>query len=376
MKIGIFLIIAICSVLPLLGQTATITSVSKMADDLIISFHGMTGMKYALEVCDEAIDRDRWLPTDTVLRAGYGDNFVVNKKNGGMRIFRLRRIGPPWVCPSGYICTPVFNPNKGTMTTPGFLGSISVTQNGEAVSKAYAGDQLVPILSFDVEAKGSDMNIQRVKLRMEEISAGLDTKFFFKIYKRLYVTVEEQLLSFASLDSSTVVRYDDDYYITIAGFNCVVPMNGKRTITIKADLYESIAYSDIDSEVYKIELAANGIRSLDGSGVDNFAGSTTENNIGQTATIGNIGSIAMSIITPATTDPSRPVKAGVVTINSDVVANSAVQPIQYYWTSDTGESGTSATFFPTFGSGRHWVKLQVVGKATEASALKWIDVVP
>lgn len=172
------------------------------------------------------------------------------------------------------------------ITTPGVEGTISASASSSGLaSTAYEGDTMVGILGIKVEAKNSDVALQRIKLRMDENTSGSDTKFYNKIYKKLYVTDGSNVLASSDLNSSTVVKDGSNYYLTIAGFNLVVPKNSSKTLVIKADLYGSIDSTDYDAEVYQLGLAANGIRGVDGAGIDQYAGGASDNGISRTTTI-------------------------------------------------------------------------------------------
>jgi len=165
---------------------------------------------------------------------------------------------------------------SGTITTPGVEGTLSVTQNNSGIaSTVYEGDDMVAILGFDVEAKTSDIAVQRIKLDLDE-STGSDTKFFNKIFSKLYVTEGGNILASIDLNSNTVVKDGSDYFITITGFNLVVPKNTKKQIVIKADLYSSIDSSDA-ALTYSIAFPSggNGVRGVDGAGIDQYAGAST-----------------------------------------------------------------------------------------------------
>jgi hypothetical protein len=132
-----------------------------------------------------------------------------------------------------------------------------------------------PVLGFNVEAKNSDVAIQRVKLDL-----GDTTAFYNHIYSTLYVTDGSNVLASTDLDSSTVVKDGTHYYVTLTGFNLVVPKNTKKQIVIKADLFSSIdsayyAANGAHTDTYPIALATDGVRAIDGAGIDQYGGSTS-----------------------------------------------------------------------------------------------------
>lgn len=161
------------------------------------------------------------------------------------------------------------------ITTPGVEGTLSVTVNNSGLaSTLYEGDSMASILGFNIEAKNSDIAVQRIKLHL-----GTNTAIYNKIYSKVYVTEGGNVLASSDLNSSTVVKDGSDYYITIAGFNLVVPKGVKKQIIIKADAHSAFDSTDISTfngnTVGTVALAANGVRGVDGAGIDQYAGGST-----------------------------------------------------------------------------------------------------
>jgi hypothetical protein len=148
-------------------------------------------------------------------------------------------------CPVGFTCTanagtattPVATP--GVITTTGVEGTLAVTSYSSGLaSTVYENDSMVAILGFQAEAKNSDIAIQRVKLNL-----GNSTKFYNKIFKKIYITdTAGAVLASSDLNSSTVIKDGSTYYITIAGMNSVVPKNSKKSFLVKADVYLSLIH--------------------------------------------------------------------------------------------------------------------------------------
>lgn len=161
----------------------------------------------------------------------------------------------------------------GSITTPGAEGTIAATESSAGtVSTVYEGDSMAPILGIKVEASGSDMAVQRIKFDLDE-SAGSDTKFYNKAYKKLYVTEGGNVLASIDLNSSTVIKDGTDYFVTIAGFNSVIPKGGSKTYLIKADAFSAIDSTDA-ALTFTLAVAANGVRAVDGAGIDQYSGTT------------------------------------------------------------------------------------------------------
>jgi len=166
-------------------------------------------------------------------------------------------------------------PGSTGITTPGVEGSIAATESSAGtVSTVYEGDSKVAILGIKIEATDSDMAVQRMKFDLDEDVTASDTKFYNKIYKKLYVTEGGNVLASADLNSTTVTKDGTNYYVTIAGFNSVIPKNSSKTYLIKADVYDAIDSADYSSETYTIAVATDGIRAVDGAGIDQYSGTT------------------------------------------------------------------------------------------------------
>ncbi len=156
----------------------------------------------------------------------------------------------------------------GGITTPGAEGTLTVTTNNAGlVSTVYEGDSMAGIYGFNVEAKNSDISIQRVKVNL-----GTDSKIYTKGYSKLYVTEGGNVLASIDLNSSTVVKESSTYYITVTGFNLVVPKGSKKQITLKADVMSSIESTDRTTLTsIGITVPSNGVRGVDGAGIDQYS---------------------------------------------------------------------------------------------------------
>ena len=219
------------------------------------------------------------------------------------------------VCPIGYTCTANPGTNTGTNTgtninpgvisTPGVEGSISAVQtNAGMPSAAYEGQTMVPVLAAKVTAKLSDIRIERVKLDL-----GTATKIWNKIYQKIYVTDDAgTVLASTDLNSSTAVLSGSNYYVTLANINYVIPKDATKVLTIKVDVRSSIDSTDMDSaETHTIRFAANGIRGIDGAGIDQYAPSaatdiTRIQNIDPTLTESATLTVSLNSSTPVKTD--------------------------------------------------------------------------
>ena len=193
-------------------------------------------------------------------------------------------------CPAGYICTAVGGGNTTPgqvagptgITTPGVPGILSVSQGPLSSSVMNVGAQMAPVLTVRVQAQYSDLAVQSLTLDL-----GNSTNAFNKIFNKLYVTDGSTVLASQALDNNTVVQSGTDYIVGLAGFNIIVPKGTYKDIVIKADLNSSIdstylsggskygsaiftgtGYTGAPSTGWGVAIPANGLRAVDGAGVN------------------------------------------------------------------------------------------------------------
>jgi len=151
------------------------------------------------------------------------------------------------------------------ITTPGAEGILSATIGPVSSNTIYAGGSKTPVLAFQAKALSSDIAIQRV-----QVDLGTTTTIYNKIFSTLYVLDDAgKVLASQPLNSTTVSKSGSNYFATITGFSSVIPKNTTRTYTIAADLYAAI--DSTYRTAYTVGIQANGIRGVDGAGIDLYA---------------------------------------------------------------------------------------------------------
>ncbi len=155
-----------------------------------------------------------------------------------------------------------------SVVNTGVEGTLTVTKSSVSNSTVREGDMMKPVLGIKLEAKLSDINVQRVKLDL-----GTVTTIYTKIYKAIYLTDDSgKVLAQADLNSNTVVKNGDNYELTLGGFSYNVAKDTTKYLWVKADVYSTIRDADATSRT--IALVANGVRGIDGAGIDQYAPST------------------------------------------------------------------------------------------------------
>jgi hypothetical protein len=150
----------------------------------------------------------------------------------------------------------------------GVEGSITANKSSVSNSTLREGDTMRQVLGVKLEAKLSDINVQRIKLDL-----GANTTVYTKVFKTFYLTDDSgKVLAQADLNSNTVVKNGNNYELTLGGFSYTVAKDTTKYLWVKADLYSSIKLADQTTRT--ITLVANGVRGTDQAGIDQYAPTT------------------------------------------------------------------------------------------------------
>jgi len=200
------------------------------------------------------------------------------------------------------------------ITTPGAEGTITVTSAPVSTGTVYEGDHNVAILAFKVKATGSDVAVQRVKLDL-----GATTKIYSKIYSKISLVDESgNTVASSDLNTNTVVKNGSRYELTLSGFSSIVPKDGTKTFTVKADVQGSIDSADIALSPFTVTLASsNAVRAQDGAGIDKYAGDNTiSKSVSVSANLADSASLTLS--TGASTPVTQEVVASQGSANNEL----------------------------------------------------------
>lgn len=169
------------------------------------------------------------------------------------------------------VATPVTTTTTTTTTTSsnGAEGTITVkSSTADLPSTIYEGDTEVGVLAFKVEAKDSDITVQRIKLDL-----GTSVNIYRKVYSTLYVTAGSKVLGSVELNSDTVTKDGSNYFVTISGLNYKISEGESKVLTVKADVKDSID-STYRGTAYTFKLVIDGVRGIDGAGIQQYAPAT------------------------------------------------------------------------------------------------------
>jgi len=176
-------------------------------------------------------------------------------------------------CPEGFTCTAIGSvfPSglPAGITTPGIPGIMSVTQGPLPSSTVFVGQTQVPIMTVRIQAQYSDIDFNGLVLDL-----GTDTSIYNKIFSKMYVTADNNVLFSAPLNSSSVVDVQGQYVLGTAGYDFIIPKGTYKDIIIKGDLYPSIDSKYTNMSPWYISVDSLAVSGLDGAGVILYGPST------------------------------------------------------------------------------------------------------
>ncbi len=148
----------------------------------------------------------------------------------------------------------------------------SIPSSGQDVYAGATGDSLIGI---KLQAQLSPITIQRV-----QVDLGDNNDFSYDFFQTLYLVSDTgQVLSTIQLSTDTVTKQTNanggyEYYATFTGFNYTIPGdNSVHVLTVKADPYNTFD-STYDGVAVAIGVDQNGVRGVDGAGVNQYAPTT------------------------------------------------------------------------------------------------------
>ncbi|MDO8565448.1 MAG: peptidoglycan-binding domain-containing protein [bacterium] len=172
--------------------------------------------------------------------------------------------------------TPTVVVSPGVITTPGVEGTVTVSLNPSPSSgtKLYEGDVNRDVLGIKLEAKSSDIRIERVKIDMDnETSGNADTEVYRKIAQKIYIKDGSTVLASMDLNANTIVKDGANYFITLSGLSYVVPKGTTKILTVALDAMTTWD-SGFDNDSWSLGIPVDGVRGIDGAGVNQYGPST------------------------------------------------------------------------------------------------------
>jgi len=174
------------------------------------------------------------------------------------------------------VVTPPVTPGTTTgITTPGVEGTITASVNPTpgAGTKVYEGDSRKVVMGIKLEAKLSDIKIERVKLDLDAVTVNNDNDFYDDIASRIYIMDGSTVLASMDLNSSTVVKDGSDYFVTVAGMSFIVPKGTIKVLDVAIDAQANFD-STFNTDSWTVGIPVDGVRGIDGAGISQYSPST------------------------------------------------------------------------------------------------------
>lgn len=174
------------------------------------------------------------------------------------------------------VSTTTTTTNTTTLSTTGVEGTLTTTLAPipGAATIVREGDSKKGVLGVELEAKLSDIKIERIKIKLDHATGATtnDKDFYRDIADTMYVMDGSTVLASVDLNSNTVVEETTgEYYVTITGLNYVVKKDTKKTLTIAIDAQSSIDSALLDGDTWTVTVPNSGIRGVDGAGVNQYS---------------------------------------------------------------------------------------------------------
>ncbi|MEK7610482.1 MAG: peptidoglycan-binding domain-containing protein [Patescibacteria group bacterium] len=159
------------------------------------------------------------------------------------------------------------------ITTPGVEGILTAEVNPTPSSGVTVREgEIVPVLGIKLKAVRSDLSVQSIRVNL-----GTSKSIYTKIFKKFTLVDEAgNVMVDLPLSSSTVSEEGTTQFVVFSGFNYIIPAAGTKVLTVKAELYASIDSGDQGSKT--LTVPANGVRAIDGAGVDQKSPATAFSN--------------------------------------------------------------------------------------------------
>ena len=153
-------------------------------------------------------------------------------------------------------------------TCNGEEGTLVARTTGVATeSTVYKYDTDKNVFAFELEAKNSDINVNRIDVNMTTSSSQLP----WKVFNSLDLYIGGELVQSMTVNSSNLIEntYGTDYTARFSGLNYNLTKDSIKQVIVKAN----VGYPESTSAV-TFKLLANGVRGTDCSGLDQYANSS------------------------------------------------------------------------------------------------------
>lgn len=158
------------------------------------------------------------------------------------------------------------------ITTPGVEGILTAELNPTPGSgtTVRGGDDKAPLLGIKLKALLSDIALQSVRVNM-----GTSLSIATKILENVYLMDGSNVLATMAPLSANISEEGTTRFVVFTGFNFIIPKGATRVLTVTGDLYTNVS-GNTGSKTFTVPV--NGVRGVDGAGLDQRSPATAFNN--------------------------------------------------------------------------------------------------
>ncbi len=160
----------------------------------------------------------------------------------------------------------------GTISTPGVEGTLSAVLSSEGSGAELSeGENKEVVMGIELEADQSDIRVERIQVNLDTTE---DEDFYRDFADKIYIMSGDTVLASRDIDDDTVVEDSSgNLSITLSGMNFVVAEGEEEVITIALDALSNIDSAD-EGKTLSLTIPVNGIRGVDGAGINEYAPDT------------------------------------------------------------------------------------------------------
>ncbi len=185
----------------------------------------------------------------------------------------------------GCVAGAMFSSTTGAPCSGSTSGSSSSLNGGEAsledfdlVSEddAEEGESKVEVATARFYARDADAKLDRADFEFESTGTGSTDNEPWKVFEKAYLMMDGKTIATKDVDNEDDWSDEgsDVYRVRFTGLNSVVKEDKRAEITLALDVMDNI--DDADNASWEVTVADEGIRAIDGAGIDQYTGDAAD----------------------------------------------------------------------------------------------------
>jgi peptidoglycan hydrolase-like protein with peptidoglycan-binding domain len=179
--------------------------------------------------------------------------------------------------------------------TEGTEGTVETTTSPDVYSVTVKANQHKAVAKFDVEAKDSDLTVQRVNVSFDH-ATNMSKTNLRNIIDTVYLYYNGEEVGAVELTRDSLTEIDGtEYYVSFTGLNIEVAEDTTEAITVKVDAKNFVEEDgdDLVGEDITVSIPGEGLRALDTAGINQY--NSTAANRDFAVSSGDLATITTSV---------------------------------------------------------------------------------